>query len=202
MDAPGGGARSSAAPRPGPRPHGLLEARAPARAKVSTERWWSASVCTSSRQSDPGPGDRRHHGRVTAFAHVHDALEQGMSLRSVSRWCSGLGVIAGTPGCPGVSCGWPAGSRYGGGAGSDDVRARMSRPTRRGRPGCRGRTRGTAPLTGHSEQVFCAICTPMPSLGKKTAGSMSLHLPWAIHSLSMAPPMPRSQYQRDLVTNL
>ena len=39
-------------------------------------------------------------------------------------------------------------------------------------------------LTGHSAEMRCASATPMLSLGKKMAGSISQHLPCAIQSAS------------------
>src|SRR5437016_10312756 len=43
-------------------------------------------------------------------------------------------------------------------------------------------------LTGQSAQMRRAISTPTPSLGKKTEGGMSWHLPAVIHSVSISPP--------------
>jgi hypothetical protein len=48
--------------------------------------------------------------------------------------------------------------------------------------------------TWHSEQMRCAASTPMPSLGKKTSGSMSLHFPRAIQSVPIRLSSPRASW--------
>ena len=63
---------------------------------------------------------------------------------------------------------------------------RGRRPTRRGRCGSPGRTRGSARRPGSSPQIRLATSTPTPSLGKKVAGGCSRQLPMAIQSVSVS----------------
>src|ERR1700735_3747088 len=43
-------------------------------------------------------------------------------------------------------------------------------------------------LTGQSAQMRRAASTPTPALGKNVSGGSSLHLPRAIHTVSITPP--------------
>ena len=138
------------------------------------------SACRSSRPSPPAPRRSRRRRRVTALAHVHDALEA--RPRSCPPGRSSDGHPGGAPGVR-SRLAWRL---EGEPAAAQAIRRRSRsrcRPTRRGPPGCRGRTRGTGPSRGTRSRSRPA-CTPMPSLGKNMPGSMSRHLPWAIHSLS------------------
>ena len=173
-----GGRSSSTAARATAR---TASSRCSGPARVSTERWWSGSRCTSRTASPP----------AAAMAAMTTPSRPSLTLTTQAEHGRGRAPDGAVPGRHRrqlrLACRL---EMRGGGAGCGDARARRCRPTRRGPPGCRGRTRGTGPSPGTRRRSSGRPARRCRRSGRTRRDPSPCTCPRAIQSLSMVPPMP------------